>query len=179
MVGRELFGEMVKLRSLRQDDLFDRIEWLNDTEIVRLFTGALPSKVYAIADAERWRQILESDLSSVVWAIDTKTGRHIGDIDIHSIDRVAHTGKLTVLIGEKAFWNQGYGTDTIRTLLRYVFFCMGLSTVCLRVYDFNLRAMRCYERCGFKRMDATETGEICMSVDKPDLMAEEPNVFSI
>lgn len=184
MVGRELAGEKVNLRPLRDDDLWGRVEWLNDAEILKLFTGTVPSRTYSISDAERWRRNLEADISTIVWAIDTKTGRHIGDIDLHSIDHGAHTAKLTILIGDRAFWNDGYGSDTIRTVLLFAFLSMSLWTLTLRVYDFNLRAVRCYERCGFKRIDPgqpgkPDAGEIRMAIHRESLVANYPNAFSI
>lgn len=38
----------------------------------------------------------------------------------------------------------------MRTLLRFVFLELNLHRVELEVYDFNPRAMRCYEKAGFR-----------------------------
>lgn len=177
MVGPELSGKLVKLRPLRFDDLFRRTEWLNDEETVRLFTGLPPSRAYTITDAQRWRQGVESDPASVAWAIESDSGRHIGDVDLHGIDRESGSAKLTILIGDKAHWDHGYGTDTIKTLLRHAFNDMHLAEVNLRVYDFNGRGIHCYENCGFRRtglavLGKAGPGEIYMTADKGSLTAE-------
>ena len=46
--------------------------------------------------------------------------------------------------------NRGYGTDAIETILKYAFNKMNLHKIELRVYEFNKRALKCYEKCGFK-----------------------------
>ena len=54
------------------------------------------------------------------------------------------------MLGEKDYWAKGYGTDAIVTLLRFAFHEMNLNWVWLHVFEFNERAMVCYQKCGFK-----------------------------
>jgi len=174
MTGSEILGEKVVLRPLCDKDLEDRIQWMNDGETARLFTGLTPIRMYELADASRWRENTESDPKTYVWAIDSRDGVHIGDIDLHSIDDRIHSAKLTILIGSKDHWNSGFGTDTIRTLLKYAFTALKLRSVYLKVFTYNKRAIRCYEKCGFTeiavRADATvdnhRPAEIHMMISK-------------
>jgi RimJ/RimL family protein N-acetyltransferase len=53
------------------------------------------------------------------------------------------------MIGEKEYWSKGYGTDAIRTLMRFAFERMNLNRVELSTFDFNERAQACYRKCGF------------------------------
>lgn len=184
MVGPEIFGSKVNLRPLKTDDLTRRIAWLSDSECVRLFTGSLPERRYGQEEAERWRRSLESDLSASVWAIETKDGRHIGDVDLHDIDRYQGTAKLTILIGDKAYWGRGYGTDTVKSLLASAFLDLKLQRVSLKVYDFNPRAIRCYEKCGFVRIYDTDgqgayPGEMHMVAGRDRFMAMRSNACTV
>lgn len=54
-------------------------------------------------------------------------------------------------IGEKSFWDKGYGSDALATFLKYIFEVKGFKKLYLRVYEDNKRAIRCYEKCGFKK----------------------------
>jgi RimJ/RimL family protein N-acetyltransferase len=63
-----------------------------------------------------------------------------------------------IFIGDKNYWSKGYGTDATKTLLRFAFEELGLNLVELEVYDFNPRAMRCYEKAGFRRVGAHRQG---------------------
>jgi len=56
-----------------------------------------------------------------------------------------------MVIGEKDYWGRGYGTDAVLVLLRLAFDKVGLHRVHLHVFDFNERAISCYEKCGFRR----------------------------
>ena len=187
MLGPWLSGEKVNLRPLRDGDAIRRVEWLNDRETVRLFTGSEPLRAYECVDAERWRQTLEADLTAFVWAVETKEHWHIGDVDLHNVDRQSGLAKLTILIGDKAFWNCGYGRDAIRTLLRHAFSELALDSVGLRVYEFNKRAIRCYAKCGFIQVGAawsdcqTASGppEICMTMTKDRFFVENPDASAI
>jgi RimJ/RimL family protein N-acetyltransferase len=54
-------------------------------------------------------------------------------------------------IYDRRFWSRGFGTEALRLLLRYAFDDLALHRVDLRVIAYNVRAMRCYEKCGFVR----------------------------
>jgi RimJ/RimL family protein N-acetyltransferase len=181
MIGPELSGQKVNLRPIQDGDLLRRAEWLNDAETVELFVGSPPVRIYECEDAERWRHSLEIDSRAILWAIDSKQGRHIGDVDLHNIDHQERLAKLTILLGDKAFWNNGYGTDAIRTMLRYAFMEFKLERVHLRVYDFNKRGIRCYQKCGFVEVRHTvgtawsaEPGEVYMSISRERFLANDP-----
>ena len=55
------------------------------------------------------------------------------------------------MIGDKQYWNRGYGSDAMRVLLRLAFDKLNLHRIWLHVYDYNPRAIASYEKCGFKR----------------------------
>lgn len=172
MVGPRISGGLVNLRSVTDSDLTRRVEWLNDPETVRLFTGTLPDRRYDMFDAQRWRHSTENDPLTLVWSIETKGERHIGDVDIHDIRRTEGLARLTILIGNKEYWGRGFGTDAVMTLLKYAFDEMRLNAVNLRVCDFNRRAIRCYEKCGFEKVESSphipgwQPGDIFMTATK-------------
>ncbi len=83
-------------------------------------------------------------------AIETESGEHIGNISLENIQWKDRQATLGIVIGAKEYWGQGYGTDAIRTLLRFAFEELNLNRIQLSVFDFNERARRCYRRCGFQ-----------------------------
>lgn len=172
MVGPRISGGLINLRPIADGDLVRRVAWLNDPETVRLFTGSLPDRRYDMFDAERWRQSTENDPLTLVWSIETKGERHIGDVDLHDINRSEGRARLTILIGNRDYWGRGFGTDAVMTLLKYAFDEMGLNAVNLRVCDFNRRAIRSYEKNGFEQVESSprvpgwQPGDIFMTVTK-------------
>lgn len=188
MIGPDLVGRKVRLRPLREGDLDRRVEWLQDVEIQELFTGRPLPKSYTRFDALQWRAALESDGSSVVFAIEDTAGRHIGDVDLHHIDRWDASARLTILIGERSAWNSGYGADAVETLLRYAFEDLGLDEVRLRVFNFNKRAIRCYEKCGFAVLTlaagqgleaSSQLPETSMAITREQYMALNPDAETL
>ena len=46
--------------------------------------------------------------------------------------------------------NRGYGTEAVELLLGYGFNVLNLNNIMLTVFAFNKRALRCYEKAGFR-----------------------------
>lgn len=53
-------------------------------------------------------------------------------------------------LGEREHWGKGYGTDAMRVILRYAFSELNLHRVTLGVFEYNPRAIRSYEKSGFR-----------------------------
>jgi diamine N-acetyltransferase len=146
-----ILGETTRLRPVERDDLPRFVAWFGDPEVRRHLSIWLP---FSLAQEERW---FESSLErterqeSVLLAIETAEGVHIGNIGLDQIDWKNRHAELGIAIGEKAYWNQGYGGDAIRTLLKLAFGEMNLHRVQLRVDADNARAIHCYEKAGFKK----------------------------
>jgi len=146
-----MIGEKVRLRPIERDDLPRFVAWFADPEVRRHLLVYLP---FSLAQEERWFEDLQGRLERqemLVLAIETAEGVHIGNLGLHAIDWKNRNAELGILIGEKAYWNQGYGTDAICTLLGLAFREMNLHRVFLRVDADNARGLRCYEKVGFRR----------------------------
>ena len=57
---------------------------------------------------------------------------------------------LGLLVGDRASWGQGYGTEATRLLVRDAFETWNLNRVWLHVYEFNERALHIYQKVGFR-----------------------------
>jgi RimJ/RimL family protein N-acetyltransferase len=103
---------------------------------------------------EKWfeRMVAENRRTLTIETLpsDGQPGVAIGNCSLFDVDARNQRAELGIVIGEKEYWSQGYGTDAIKTMLRYAFDEMNLRRVYLRVYAANTRAMRCYEKCGFR-----------------------------
>jgi len=72
----------------------------------------------------------------------------IGIAGLHQIDVRNRTGTYAVMIGERPAHGKGYGTETTRLMLDYAFAALGLHNVLLRVDEYNLAAIRAYQKAG-------------------------------
>ncbi|ALP88899.1 MULTISPECIES: GNAT family N-acetyltransferase [Clostridium] len=55
---------------------------------------------------------------------------------------------IGITIGSR-YWNRGYGQDSIKLLLSYLFNDLNAVRVELEVISTNIRAITCYKKCGF------------------------------
>jgi RimJ/RimL family protein N-acetyltransferase len=142
-----IVGEKTRLRGIEREDIPTFVRWFNDPEVRRYLEMYLPMSK---AEEEQWFEAhLESD-SNRFFGIETGEGVLIGNVGLHSIDWKNRSAVLGIVIAEKEYWGKGYGSDAITTLLRFVFGEMNLHRIHLSVFDFNERAIACYEKCGFR-----------------------------
>jgi RimJ/RimL family protein N-acetyltransferase len=82
--------------------------------------------------------------------VNLATDTVIGSAGLKDIDNLHRTCLISVFIGEKELWGQGYGAEAMRLLLGYAFDHLNLHSVRLTVFAFNSRAIALYRRLGFK-----------------------------
>jgi len=144
-------GEKVQLAAVQREYLPQYVEWLNDWEVSQyLMPGtAVP---FSVEDENEWFDHQRKEDGSFVFAIlALPDNKLIGNCGLNRVDMKNRSGVFGIFIGDKNYWNKGFGTDATRSLLRFAFEELGLNRVELEVYDFNLRAMRAYEKAGFRR----------------------------
>jgi UDP-4-amino-4,6-dideoxy-N-acetyl-beta-L-altrosamine N-acetyltransferase len=143
-----LHGRITRLRRIEREDIPTFVRWFGDPD-VREFL--LLNRPISMAEEEQWfaRQLQSRD--SEVFAIETTDGVHIGNTGLHDINWLHRNAEMGIVIGEKQYWGKGYGSDAARVLLRFAFDEMNLHRVQLTVYEDNVRAIRAYEKCGFRQ----------------------------
>ncbi len=70
----------------------------------------------------------------------------------YAFEEVGLVYALDLFIGEPQEWGQGHGTRFIRLLLEYLFTQCAADWVILDPHVDNLRAIRAYEKCGFRKL---------------------------
>jgi RimJ/RimL family protein N-acetyltransferase len=55
-----------------------------------------------------------------------------------------------ITIGERDAWGRGLGTEATQLMLQHAFERLGLHRVGLAVFSYNTRAIRAYEKAGFR-----------------------------
>jgi len=85
------------------------------------------------------------------WMIFTKGNVLIGEIQLRNIDFNNKSGLLSINIGETEFWGQGYATEATRLVSNFFFNKLQLNRIELDVFSKNIGAIKCYQKCGFKK----------------------------
>jgi RimJ/RimL family protein N-acetyltransferase len=142
-------GRIVRLRALEPTDAERAFKWINDREVTQFLMARYPMSLAAERD---WitNASKPSEFGEARFAIETKDEQvHIGMCGLHRATPEDRHCELGIMIGDKSYWNGGYGTDAMLTVLRFAFDQMNLHKVALGVFDFNERAQTVYRRCGF------------------------------
>ena len=146
---KKLVGEHIYLSPLCTEDGEKYTEWLNDFETTDYIGKS--SKICSIENERKWLEDgIDSKDSQIFGIIESKSNKIIGNCGIHRIDSIDRTATLGIFIGDKEERNKGYGTEAIKLLLDYGFNYLNLHEIQLDVIAFNKRAIKCYEKAGFK-----------------------------
>lgn len=141
-------GTLINLRALEPDDAPLFYRWFNDAEVMRLSGGeAFPA--FSMAAEESFIQDAQNDKTTRHYTITLKDGTPIGNCSLRNFDHRARSCELAITIGNKAYWGQGYGGETLELLLRIAFDSLNMHKVWLGCFDFNERGLRAYRRVGF------------------------------
>jgi diamine N-acetyltransferase len=78
-----------------------------------------------------------------------ETWKLIGTCAFDHINWHVRYAEFGIVIGEKSYWNRGFGTEAVRLLVMHGFNTLNLNRIFLHVFDTNPRAIRAYEKAGF------------------------------
>ncbi len=142
-------GRLVELRRHTPANLPTVLRWYADPEIARLTrysTRPMPTE-----EVERFFQARLLSTESVAYGIHLRpSGRLVGLTTFSSLDPDNGSVLFHITIGERDAWGQGYGTEAAQLMLWLAFERIGLHRVGLTVFSFNERAIRSYEKAGFR-----------------------------
>jgi RimJ/RimL family protein N-acetyltransferase len=143
-------GKKIVLRDKTLDDARADYGWETDPELARL-DATSPIR----APFSRYRLDYDEELrnpysASRRFAIDTLDGKHIGNCAYYNISEKNGETELGIMIGDRDYWNKGYGTDVIQSLLAHIFGNTGMDRVYLKTLASNYRAQNCFLKSGFK-----------------------------
>lgn len=145
----------VRLRPFAPADFSRLIGWLSATpgeeELLRwagpIFTWPLdPAQLERYLDATR-----ETPPARLVWRADAETGAPFGHVELSAIDRRQRSATLSRVLVDPARRGEGLAASMVTAALAVAFDELRLHRVQLSVFDFNIPALRCYDRLGFVR----------------------------
>ncbi len=144
-------GERIRLRAIEKSDLPDFQRWVNDEEVNAGLMLVMP---LSLTDEETWfEKNQQRELYTRPLAVDVRTPsggwKLIGNTGFLAIDWRVRQAEVGIMIGDKDYWNQGYGGETLHLLLKLGFEQLNLNRIYLHVFDTNPRAIRAYEKIGF------------------------------
>ena len=146
---RKMIGKRCYLSPMSTEDAEKYVLWLNDMEVAQYLTMA-----YQIIGVDVERETLERLVRQGYHfaIVESKKDELIGGCGLLNLDQINACAEVGIFIGEKSYWNSGYGEEALRLLLDYAFNILNLHNIMLKVYAYNSRAVRCYRKIGFQEI---------------------------
>lgn len=135
---------MIKLETFNQNYYDKLISWIDSKEILMQFAG--PAYTFPL-DYEQLNKSLSDKNRFAFRVVNANTKSTIGHGEIYLTEKSAYLGRI--IIGEKQFRGKGIGQIIVNQLLNYAFNRLNQVRVELNVFDWNVSAIKCYEKVGF------------------------------
>lgn len=130
----------------------DYLVMVNDVEHVDRFIGG-GHEDFTLEQEINWVRKKLAKKALVFSMLEKKSGAFIGNVELmEPVDAAAEFGIAITA----SMQDRGYGTEAVRALSRYGMERLGLKKIVLRAKPDNARAIRVYEKCGFREYDRTE-----------------------
>ncbi|MDD5091894.1 MAG: GNAT family protein [Candidatus Wallbacteria bacterium] len=147
-----LIGKRVYLRALEPErDLEKCFYWINDREVTRnlLFYPPVSREAEMEWLSKMSRHGVDGTYSFGI--VVKENDVYIGNCGLHSINELSRHAELGIMIGDRSYWDRGFGSDAVRILCSFAFRDLNLNRVYLNVYSNNPRAIKSYEKVGFRQ----------------------------
>ena len=95
--------------------------WQTDPELVKLDAAPLLTITFPQYIAFYLSELRHPSQKRQAFAIETLEGEHIGNCSYYDINEKKGEAQLGIMIGNREYWNKGYGTETVTTLLSHIF----------------------------------------------------------
>ena len=120
------------------------VGWINDNEVNKFLT----TKETTLSELKKYIKKQIRNPKVIFLGIFTNKGIHIGNVKLEINKETAEFG---ILIGNKKYWNKGYGTEATKLICKYAFKELKLEVLELGVLIENKYAIKLYKNLGFKK----------------------------
>ncbi len=144
----ELIGDKIYLLPLEEEDLHQRVIWLNDPETQKYLSYDTP---VSYSKTKMWFSKVINDPSRREFSIYEKdTDRKIGFCGLIHIENKFKKAELHIVIGVREKHNKGIGTDVIKILTMYGLKELGLHRIYSYALTENIASHNAFLKAGWK-----------------------------
>lgn len=146
----------LKVRRLEIEDNVLLAKWLSDPLVLEFYEGRNNP-----FDLEKVNEVFYAPEDDEVQCIVEYEGKEIGYIQFYQVDddTKKEYGYLNEnvygtdqFIGEVEYWNKGIGTLLVTSIMMFLIEQKRADRIVMDPQAQNTRAIKCYEKCGFKKV---------------------------
>jgi RimJ/RimL family protein N-acetyltransferase len=126
------------------------VKWDRDTERHRL-AGDDPAQLWSEKIQKEFAEKRSENKQLLQFSIRTLEDENlIGGVELWINSWTHAEAWMGIVVGDRDYWGRGFGTDAVRLILQYGFIELNLRRISLSVNAYNERAVKSYEKVGFK-----------------------------
>ncbi|HRA00896.1 MAG TPA: GNAT family protein [Thermoflexales bacterium] len=143
-------GKLTRLAAMNPETDAEMVtRWNEDTEYFRLLDSG-PPRLFTSKNTKEWMEKRIERGKPEFLIRELESDKPIGFCALWTPPPQHGNAFVAIGIGERDYWGKGYGSDALKTLVRYGFLELNLHRVSLGVFEYNARAIKAYEKVGFK-----------------------------
>ena len=142
-------GNKVNLRDKRLSDARKDYAWQTEPELAKLDAALLITSPFSQYLLDYSVQLHCQVSTRHLFSVETLDGEHIGNCTYYGVDEAKGQAEIGIMIGERSYWDKGYGTDAVMALVNHIFSETNLGRIHLKTLYWNKRAQGCFQKCGF------------------------------
>jgi len=154
----------LKVRKLEKKDNYLLARWLSNPSVLEFYEGRdnpfdldKVNKVFYDSEDDEFKCIVEFNGNEIgyiqFYLLDDETKKEYGyfDENIYGTDQ---------FIGEVEYWNRGIGTLLVTSMVKFLIEHKKADRVVMDPQIRNARAIKCYQKCGFKKVKILPKNEL-------------------
>lgn len=141
------------LRKLRLDDAPLMLEWMHDRDAVAHLQGNFGEKT--LEDCKTFIAVSEQNPEQLHLAVADENDTYMGTVSLKHIDRRRGDAEFAIAIRRCAM-GKGFSQFAMQQILALGLQEMGLKTIFWCVSPENYRAVRFYDKGGYRRTEAAD-----------------------
>lgn len=145
---------MIELKPFTENDFDTFKSWIHSEEELYQFAGPIFS--YPVTD-QQLRDYIQMTDRKPLKVVLIATNKTIGHCELNFENGKYRLSRI--LVGDKNLRGQKVGEQIVRKMVDLFFQNEQVNEVDLNVFDWNKRAIKCYEKVGFK-INPNKTGEM-------------------
>ncbi|PEB56191.1 GNAT family N-acetyltransferase [Bacillus pseudomycoides] len=156
----------LSMRYVIEDDANIISKWLTNSEVLQYYEGR--DKPQSLEKVHMY--FIHNPKSDEKRCLVEYAGERIGYVQMYPIDSEwkelygyrenQNVWGMDQFIGEPIYWNRGIGTELVQAMVTYIIDELGAEAIAMDPRVANERAIRCYEKCGFKKVKKLKEHEL-------------------
>lgn len=142
------------LRRLQQADAERMLEWMKSKDVMRYLR--IDGENMMLSDVQNFIYEAEEEIKNFHRAVTSVDGKYYGTISLKNIDREKGDAEYAIVLHPEAI-GAGAAIQASKELLRIGFEQLHLNRIYLNVMQENQRAIRLYQKLGFRYLYSTVT----------------------